>query len=613
MAQGGKVGQVAVWVLLVALIIGLAGFGITGFGTSLRAIGSVGEVEIDADDYARNIQQEMNALAAQIGRPATFPEAQALGVDRNVLRQLVTTAALDDMAREVGLSIGDANLAAEIRAMPAFGGLDGKFDRDAYRSVLDQNRLSEPEFEDRMRADIARGLMQGAIAEGFPSAPAHTDLIFAHGAERRAFSLLRLTEADLDAQPPAADDSAVRAHYDANPDRYTLPERRRVRYASLTPEMLSGGMTVDEAALRAAYDERIDEYVIPERRLVDRLGFADSAAAEAALAEISAGQRSFDDYVSERGLSPADIDMGDVGREDLGAGADGVFGAEAGAVVGPFDSAIGPVLYRLNGILAAQETTFEDARPALVEELALDAARREIATRIDKIEDLLAGGAALEDLVSGAGMETGTLDLAADSREGLAAYPAFREKAGTLQPGDFAELVELDDGAIAVLEVAEIIPATLQPFEEVVDQARAAADAEALAAALRTRRDAILAEIQAGAALGGFGIVSVNPGITRQGYIDGAPPTVVRSLFDLESGAAAAIDDRGYVGIVVLDAIIPADPETEEAKALRQAIAERTAQEISQDAFALFVRSLENRAEIRLNQTAIEAINAQMR
>lgn len=613
MAKGGKVGQVAVWVLLVALIIGLAGFGITGFGTSMRGIGTVGEVEIDARDYARNIQQEVNALSAQAGRPLGFAEAQMLGVDRNVLEQLVTTAAFDDLTRATGISVGDERLAREVRALPAFRGLDGSFDREAYRFVLDRNDLTEAEFEERMRADMARGLLQGAIAGDFTFPPVYAQTIHAHVAERRAFRMLVLGDADLEGPLPEPDATSLRAHYEANPDAYTAPELRRIRYATLMPEALVPDMTVSEESLRATYADRIDEYVIAERRLVDRLVFADRATAEAAGAEIAAGRQGLDDLIAARGLAPGDVDLGDVAAADLGAAGAEVFAAAVGAVVGPLDSPLGPALFRVNGVLAAQETTFDEVRDQLFAEIALEAARRAVAQRVEEVEDLLAGGASLEELAEKIGMTQGSVDLDPAMREGLAAYPAFRDKALELAPGDFPERIELDDGGMAILELKEIVPPALRPYDEVAEAVRAAVLAEARRAGLVSRRDAILSEVQLGAPLAAFGIVTINPGITRDGFVEGAPADLLSRLFAMETGAAAAVDAGDFVAVLVLDAIIPADPASPEAAAIRAALADRAGQEMAQDAFALVARHLQDRTEIRLNQTAIDAINAQMR
>ncbi|NCM98254.1 MAG: peptidyl-prolyl cis-trans isomerase, partial [Rhodobacterales bacterium] len=102
--------------------------------------------------------------------------------------------------------------------------------------------------------------------------------------------------------------------------------------------------------------------------------------------------------VAGRGLTLADIDLGDVSQSDLGAAGEPVFALTGPGVVGPLQSDLGPALYRMNAILAAQETSFDQARDQLVVEFQLDAARRAIGDRAEAINDALAGGATLEDL-----------------------------------------------------------------------------------------------------------------------------------------------------------------------------------------------------------------------
>jgi peptidyl-prolyl cis-trans isomerase D len=89
------------------------------------------------------------------------PQALALGIDRNVRAQLVTLAALDNETGRLGLSVGDETVGQEVLAVPAFRGLDGSFDREAYGSHLQQAGLSEREFEEQVRYDTARTLLQG--------------------------------------------------------------------------------------------------------------------------------------------------------------------------------------------------------------------------------------------------------------------------------------------------------------------------------------------------------------------------------------------------------------------------------------------------------------------
>ena len=80
--------SVMVWVLMIMLIAGLGGFGVTNFGGSITSIGTVGGRNIDVNDYARALKSEMDAFSAQIGQPITLQEATALGLDARVRQQL---------------------------------------------------------------------------------------------------------------------------------------------------------------------------------------------------------------------------------------------------------------------------------------------------------------------------------------------------------------------------------------------------------------------------------------------------------------------------------------------------------------------------------------------
>ncbi|MEZ5761287.1 MAG: SurA N-terminal domain-containing protein [Paracoccaceae bacterium] len=166
-----------IWVLMGLMVAGLGGYGVTNFGASVNAIGSVGGREVDLRDYARALNQEISAMSAQIGTPLTFPQAQQLGLTDKVRAQLFATAALEDEADDLGLSVGDAEVRRAVTSIQAFRGIDGSFDRDAYKLTLRQQGLTEAEFETRLRSGIgaraaaaggdrrdgrARGLRQGA-------------------------------------------------------------------------------------------------------------------------------------------------------------------------------------------------------------------------------------------------------------------------------------------------------------------------------------------------------------------------------------------------------------------------------------------------------------------
>ena len=606
-------GSILVWTILVLVMLGLGGFGVTNFGGGVTAIGKVGDREITTTDYARALQQEMNALSAQFGQPITFAQAQAFGLDQRVLQTLITRAALDNEAAKIGISVGDATVANEITAMQAFQGTAGVFDRETYRFTLERNNLTEAQFEQGIREDAARSVLQGAVVGGFTAPVAAVDALAAWAGETRSFSLLQLTEGDLAAPLPAPTEEEVKAFYDENIDRFTRPEAKRITYVALVPETLAPTMEVDEAALRALYDERIEEFMIPEKRLVERLVYPSEAEAAAAKARLDAGEVTFDDLVAERGLTLDVIDLGDVSKVQLGAAGDGVFALTEPGVAGPLPSDLGPALFRMNAILAAQETTFEEAKESLGAEMRTDAARRAIDARSEEINDLLASGAELEEVAQEAGMEIATIDyVATDTPEGITAYSGFREAADALQEGDFPEAIMLDEGALVALRLDEIVPPTPVPLEEAREDVVAAWTADALAKALAARAAEVKAEVEGGASLGAFGIVSVTRNIGRDGFVEGAPDTLIPTLFEMEDGAIAVVEGPGFAGVIRLDGITPAATTGEDAEAMRDMIEVRARQALAQDAFTLFANGLSNEAGIQLDQTAINAVHAQM-
>ena len=608
-----KPANLVVWGILVLVMLGLGGFGVTNFGGGITTIARVGDREITTNEYARALRQEMDAISAQFGQPITLTQAQAFGIDQQVLQTLITRAALDNEAVRAGISAGDATVAAEITAMQAFQGTAGAFDRETYRFALERNNMTEAQFEAGLRADVARSVLQGAVVGGFTAPAALTDTLFSFAGEKRGFSLLQLSEADL--TTPVADptDAELQAFYDANIDRFTKPEAKRITYVALLPEKLAPSMEVDEAALKELYDSRLDEFMIPEKRLVERLVYPTEAEAQAAKARLDAGEVTFDQLVAERGLALNDVDLGDVDKIDLGAAAEAVFALTEPGTVGPVMSDLGPALFRMNGILAAQETTFEDAKETLSAEMRTDAARRDIASRMDQIDDLLASGADLEEVAAEAGMDLATIDFVADAPapEGIAAYPDFREAAAALQEGDFAEAIQLDDGALVALRLDAIVPPAPIPLADVRDDAIAGWRAEATAKALAARAEVIKTEVAAGASLGAYGIVSVTRQILRDGFVENTPPDMIGQIFNMAEGDLAVVQADGFTGVVRLDAIAPADTTGEDAEALRDSIAIRAQQTLAQDSFQLFTNALSNEAGIQIDQTAINAVHAQ--
>ena len=609
--KGGR--SLVVWVLVAMLIAGLSGFGVENFGGATAKIGRVGEIEIEANDYAREMQGQINTLTRQFGAPVSMADARSFGVDRQVLAGLVNRAALDNEAARLGLSVGDATVAAELGKISAFQGISGTFDREAYALTLQQNGTNEAAFEANLRRDVARALLTGAVAGGVVSPAPLTDTLVAYAGEKRGFSLLVLDDTALDAPLAAPTPAEVQAHYDANIATYTRPEAKRVEYAALLPETLAANMEVPEDEVQKAYDARLSEFMIPEKRLVERLVYPDEAAALAAKARLDQGT-SFDDLVAERGLTLEDVDLGDVTREELEGAADAVFALTEPGTVGPLPSALGPALYRMNAILAAQETTLDAARPELLQILQTEAAARAIADKVEAIDDALAGGATLQDLSTEFGMTLASTDYAAgaEDNDAITGYTAFRSAADALAEGDFPEAILLEDGGLVAMQLVEILPPSPVPLDKITDKVTEATRAEALARALAAKAAAAKTAVEAGATLESQGTVTAVAPTDRQATLDVGPAVVLETAFQMQPGEIRVIEAGSFVALLRLDSITAAEVTSEEGQEMQDSIRQNLDRSIAEDMAALFTATVGQQAGIALDQAVIDAVNTQL-
>ena len=642
----GKGKSTIVWLLMGMLVLGLGGFGVTNFSGGTADIGAVGDVEISSDDYARSLRAEMQEFSARTGRQLSPAEARAIGVDRAAMARLFTAAALEAEAGRLGVSVGDKPVQDQIAGIPAFRGLDGRFSPEVYADTLRREGMTTGEFEHDLRMDEARAILQQAALAGVTAPAPVTALTQSWLLESRDLRWRELTAADLAAPITTPDDATLEAWHQANADRFTAPEIRKITYVWLTPEMLEGTVEVNEQALRELYDSRIADFQQPERRMVERLVFPSVAAAEEAKARLDKGEVTFEALAGERGLTLNDIDLGEVSKADLGAAGDAVFALDQPGIAGPASSDLGPALFSMNAILEPLNIPFEQARDDLRVEAAVDRARRQIEDQSADYEDQLAGGATLEELIKSTPMKLGTIDWDASAEAepgGIDAYPEFRQRAAAVTEADFPELFELDDGGVFALRLDKIEPPALIPFAEVRDRVeedwkqnethrqlltlaeerRVDADAAAQPASppaqlaatdpVAQAAGAVIETPDATDAAPAFDPGKAETGLTRGGFINGVPQEVVAQSFEIAApGETEVVDAENRVFLVTLDAVHPAAQDGDEAQQVREGIDARLADSLRQDVFEYFARALQTQGGVTLNQTAIDAVNSQM-
>src|SRR6185312_5742270 len=116
----------------IVLVVSFAGWGISGRiegGFGSNSVLKAGDTSVSLNEYRLAYDRQLSTLSQRLGQRLTREQATALGVDQQVLSQLVAGAVLDEQARRLGLGISTGRIADLTRQDQAFRGPDGQFNR----------------------------------------------------------------------------------------------------------------------------------------------------------------------------------------------------------------------------------------------------------------------------------------------------------------------------------------------------------------------------------------------------------------------------------------------------------------------------------------------------
>ncbi|NOX73355.1 MAG: peptidylprolyl isomerase [Alphaproteobacteria bacterium] len=613
-----KKNNMVIYALLGLLVISLTGFGVRSVGSGgSQAIASVGDQEVTVDEYVTVLRAQLRGISQQFGTNITLEQALSFGIDAQVMSTVLNTAALDGENARIGLSVGDERVKANLLATPAFQAMSGSFDKIAYESALAQANLTPSGYDASIRKDTARNLLQTAVVSGINADDAYGLALFNYLGETRNFSWAVVDANLLDAPVPEPNAAQIDEQYKAAPEAYTAPEIRNITYVLLTPDMLYDTIKVDDETLLGLYKDQDTRFNKPDRRIVDRLVFATEAEAQDALDQITSGSKIFGDIVATRGLTLADVDMGQVEEADLSdAAGKAVFLLSEPGVVGPVDSELGPALFRVNAVLAAQFTSFEDAKAVLKREYVADQARRVVQDDVTNIDDLLAGGVSLEDIAAETAMNVASLKyVAGDTGEpgDIIAYDTFRTTAEAAQTGDFPEVLMLSDGGIFALRLDSITPPALIPLDEVTDKVITDWKAAQTRRQVLALADSYKARLGAGETFTDLGLVAkAEVDLRRDQQAENAPADLVTTVFEADPDAVQVIEDSAQVVLSQLTKITPFDPKAEASKTILANVAAQFSTQLGNDVIEAFTTALRDEAGITVNQPLIDAVHRQI-
>jgi peptidyl-prolyl cis-trans isomerase D len=160
---------------------------------------------------------------------------------------------------------------------------DGKFiGFDEYRLILESNRTSCRSSESSLKEEIVLNKMIQLLTAGITAAPEEVWENYRKQNESAKIEYLLLEESKVPYdQTPAPDE--VRAYYEKNKTKYSLPERRQGLYVFLRTEDLKKEVQVSDGDIEEYYKDNLDQFKEPEKIRVSRVFLSAAGKDKAAL------------------------------------------------------------------------------------------------------------------------------------------------------------------------------------------------------------------------------------------------------------------------------------------------------------------------------------------
>lgn len=478
------------WVIVILIIIPFALWGINQYFDGGKEIpaAQINDAEISQQRLQQAFYQQQQRLREMLGanyRPEMFPEEQ---MRQQVLDGLIEQELLVQTARDSGMRVGDALLAATIHNVPAFQ-LGGQFSQQAYESTLRARGMSPAGFEADVRRDMLTQQLYAGIVRSDFSTPVESRAMQQLLGQQRDIGFLTVPLKDFIAKVEVSDDE-VEAYYEAQSALFMQPEQVRVAYLELSAAKIAAGIAVGEEELRARYDAQLANYSAPEERRARHILFrvdaeagadADASAraeAEKILTELRAGADFAElarKFSQDPGSAAEGGDLGLFGRGVMDkAFEDAAFALKPGELSEPVRSVFGYHLIRVDEVQGGETKPFAEVREQILQEIRNERAEQQFYDQAEQLATLTyehpdtleeaAQQLALSVQESPPFSRRGGPGVLADPRVVSAAF-----NDDVLARGNNSDVIEVGRNHVLVVRVLEHQPEMRRPLDSVRD------------------------------------------------------------------------------------------------------------------------------------------------
>ncbi len=222
--------------------------------------------DITANEFRRTYQAQLQAYRSAYGGQMSEQLLKQLGVEQQILQQMVDERAALAEARRLGITVTDAEVRQRILAIPAFQDSGAFIGEQRYQQLLRLQRppMSPSEFEDNVRRQLTIQKLRSSLTDWLSVADKDLEQEYRRRNDKVKLAVVTFT-ADKFRSQVTASDADIATYFDGHKDSFKIPEKRKIRYLLVDIEALRSKVVVPPAEIERTYNANVEQYSTPEQ------------------------------------------------------------------------------------------------------------------------------------------------------------------------------------------------------------------------------------------------------------------------------------------------------------------------------------------------------------
>jgi peptidyl-prolyl cis-trans isomerase D len=457
--------------------------------TDLAATDNVAIVEgheISGAEFRRVYQAQIQQYRAAYGNNLSEQLLRQLGIDQQILQQMVDERAAAAEAERLGIRVTDAEVRQRILLIPSFQENGVFIGEQRYQQLLMSQRppMLPSEFEESVRRALVVEKLRAAITQWLSVPDRELESEYRRRNDKVKLAVISFP---VETYRPdvSATDAETQAYFDSRKEEFRVPEKRKIRYLLVDVEAIRASTVVPPAEIDRAYNENFAQYTTPDEirasHVLLRTEGKDEAQVRAQAEEILKQARAGADFAElakkhsqDEGTAPSGGDLDFFGRGRMVPEFDAVaFALEPGQISDLVRTQFGFHIIKLTEKKPGTTQTLDEVRPQLTEQLAFELAQARAVDLAEQIDRQVTRPEDLDAAAKTHGLTVQESEFFARDEpiSGLGAAPQVAAQVFELDQGQVTEALQTARGFV-VAAVAGRQDPYLPEFDAVKERVR---------------------------------------------------------------------------------------------------------------------------------------------